>query len=688
MKKYFKRLIAVGFTLVLLCLAAIVVVTVVIDPNEYKENVAKLVREKTGREVSFEGDIELEFFPYIGFGVGPVAMGNAPGFKDPEMIRINRAEISLRLLPLLSGKLVVGNVILDGLSVHLIKDSRGTTNWQDIAGGGEATPQAASSNGSTAEDTGNGLHFEDISIQGVEVTNANLVYTDEQNRSETSLSNLDLILGAIHGTKSFPFELGFDLVSDQPKLDIRPTLSGEVRLDPTAGTIAMDYLVLTAPGMRAAGQIQASTRDEKTTFSGTLRLAETSLREVLDKLGLACPETSDPSVLQRFSATLRFAGTDDSVDVQLLTVKLDDTTLSAHAEVDHFAAPRIGVAARVDSIDMDRYLPPRRKSEPNDSEAPSTASSPSAAQQEPDLSALRHLALNARLDVQRLKVMNITAQNIRLEASAHDGVLTLSPLSLHLDEGLFEGRARLDATGRIPVWSAKGALQNLKLRPLLHDLLGKDVLSGVASADYELGGSGLTPENMKKSVCGDVSFAVRNGSVIGLDVAGMIRNGWNTLMGTDEQGTATDDFAFSSLTASALLQNGHLVNDDLAFDSPLVKASGAGWADLPENTTDYKAMVTVVGSLDGLEGEILETIRDAPLPLRVQGALDQPSIGLNMEAMAETFVAAGVETGLDILTDSLLESLDEESSAEKVSADAPDEYSDEDGAFDLLDDLF
>jgi AsmA protein len=400
---------------------------------------------------------------------------------------------------------------------------------------------------------------------------------------------------------------------------------------------------------------------------------------VLEKLGVALPETSDPSVLERFSAALQFDGTNDSLQMNSLVARLDDTSLSAQGVVSHFAAPRISLAARADAVDVDRYLPPRKEQgAESETERASDATQSARPAQEPDLGALRSLALDARLEVGGLKVRNVKAYDIRIDLNIHDGSLVVSPLSLALYGGQFEGRATLDANGPDAVWTGAGSLKGLDTRPLLHDLLGKDVLSGTAAVDCNLSGSGLTVGDVKKSVCGNVAFSLSDGSVIGVDVAKMIRDGLNQVTGEDADGGETGDFEYSRLSASATLKNGHLENDDLELDSPLVEASGAGWADLPGNTTDYKAMVTVVGSLDGLEGEILETVQGVPLPLHVNGVLDQPSVGLDKDAVGKLLVTAGVSTGLDILVDGLLG--DGDSSLDEDAAYDSDEYVDQDNS--------
>ena len=85
-----------------------VAVSLLFDPNDYKDQIAAAVEERTGRTLTLEGDLELSVFPWLKIGVGPAALSNAPGFGDASFARIEGAALSLQVLPLLTGKVAIG----------------------------------------------------------------------------------------------------------------------------------------------------------------------------------------------------------------------------------------------------------------------------------------------------------------------------------------------------------------------------------------------------------------------------------------------------------------------------------------------------------------------------------------------------------------------------------------------------
>jgi hypothetical protein len=57
--------------LLLLIVAAAVILPMVVDPNDFKDEISQAVESKTGRVLAIEGDIGLSVFPWLGLAIGP-----------------------------------------------------------------------------------------------------------------------------------------------------------------------------------------------------------------------------------------------------------------------------------------------------------------------------------------------------------------------------------------------------------------------------------------------------------------------------------------------------------------------------------------------------------------------------------------------------------------------------------------
>ena len=595
-------------------------------PTDYKEEIAQAVKDNTGRELVFEGDIGFNFFPWLGLRVGAMALGNAPGFTPDEMVRINKAQASIQILPLLTGEVKVGMVVLDGLTVNLAKNKKGVTNWDDLTkgGGGEQKPKNRTTRPSswTRRIRTRPPSLRPCPLRAWRSLTPMCSTTTSRPGKKTAVNNLGLIVGEIGSGERFPFELAFDLKLDDPKIDTRPTLAGFATLDQSAGTIDISELKLTALNLALNGKLFARFKDQ-VSYSGELSLAEMSVKQLMQELGMEPLETADEKALEAVSADITLNGTDTSVQLENMTVKLDDTTITAEGVVRNFDKPAISVTLNVDDIDADRYMPPKSESESGQPAEPAAEPASQEPAQEPDLSALKELDLISKLTVGKLKVMNLTITDILAEATAKNGVLAAKPVSLKLYDGTYDGEGKLEVNSKLATWSAKGKVDGVQAGPLLKDLTGKAHLEGTSVVNYNLHGFGLTPDNIKRSITGTASFAFTDGAINGVNVAKMIRDGWNKLKGKPAGPDEPKKTDFAELLGSATLDEGHIVNKDLLMKSPLLRLVGEGWANLPGNNVDYLATVTVVGTLKGQDGESLDDLKGIALPVRIKGDLGQ-----------------------------------------------------------------
>src|SRR5690606_27850105 len=82
MARVLKWILIAAAALVVLLIAAVVAVVVLVDPNDYKDQIAQAVEQQTGRTLTIEGDLDLTFFPWLGLKLGRAQLSDAPGFGD------------------------------------------------------------------------------------------------------------------------------------------------------------------------------------------------------------------------------------------------------------------------------------------------------------------------------------------------------------------------------------------------------------------------------------------------------------------------------------------------------------------------------------------------------------------------------------------------------------------------------
>ena len=130
--KVVKWVLWIVVALIIVVVGAIAFIAMTVDPNEYKPDLIKMVKDHTGRTLTISGDIELKFYPKIGAAVQGVTL-SAPN-SDQRFAQVDEARVALALLPLLSKQFIVDEVTLTGLEADLVKYKDGSTNFDDLLG--------------------------------------------------------------------------------------------------------------------------------------------------------------------------------------------------------------------------------------------------------------------------------------------------------------------------------------------------------------------------------------------------------------------------------------------------------------------------------------------------------------------------------------------------------------------------
>ena len=122
-------LLGIG-VLVLLFGAVFAYLVATFDPNAYKPEIIKLVKEKKDRTLKLDGAIRLSFWPNIGAELGKVSLSE---FKsEKEFAAVENARVSLKLMPLFSKQAVVDEVTIKGARATVVRFKDGKMNIDDL----------------------------------------------------------------------------------------------------------------------------------------------------------------------------------------------------------------------------------------------------------------------------------------------------------------------------------------------------------------------------------------------------------------------------------------------------------------------------------------------------------------------------------------------------------------------------
>ncbi|GAA0701138.1 AsmA family protein [Marinobacterium maritimum] len=662
------KLIAIALLVIVLLLAgAVAAVTTLIDPNDYKDEIRDAALDKAGIELQIDGDIGWSFFPWLALELNRVGVGYP---NKPTLGQLTRAEVSVSIPALIGGELQMNRLLVDGLTLALVQDSQGDNNWSPTtksAAGSEQPSASASDEGSAPKGAALALD-----IEAIKVRNAALTFTDQASNSRIELSELNLTSGQISSGNAFPLQLGFALrqfAADQLQLSSRVDLESEVTLDLAANRYQLAGLSTTldliegaslpaALKLALAADLDARLNDQQIdirklqikadplTLNGELSLSNFNqpqlsgqlssntfnLKQLLTTLGQSAPETADNNALTALAFSTTLGGPAGIVQLKPLSLQLDDTQLNGEASL-ALDSQRIALQLKGNTLDADRYLPPKAeaaaKSEGGTAKAGSTSTKAQGWPKDEiiPLEPLRALNLSAELDLDSLKISGIQLDKPGLSVAASNGLIKLTRFNTSVFDGQVSTTAQLDARKAPLRISVAPRVTGVQIGNALQTLADTDVVAGKLDSRADISMSGQSVHAWVNSLNGSASVQMAEGLIKGIDAAQSMCQGINNLSAlwiNAEQVDKTTPFA--DLNTSFNMRNGVVSNNDLTAKLDAMSVAGRGTINLPQQSLDYRVGMTLEGNLFNESCSVNNRLEGVEVPVNCKGGFyDEPA---------------------------------------------------------------
>jgi AsmA protein len=607
MPRLIRKIIKLCFTVIAVAVVFVVVIAVVFiatfDANQYKQDLSELVRESTGRDLQFHGDVGLTFYPALGMELGALSLSNATGFGTEPMVKVNKVSISVDVGSIIALSPEIDELILDGLKINLQKNGKGITNWDDLTKASAAqssTAQSSSTGSASSTDTPNSEPTKiSGAFGGLNITNAQLSWVDAQAGAEYQVQNLNIKTGRI--TPNAPFDLQMQVAlesKDEIKTDI--DLAAQIQYSFEQGQLNLSDLAMNISAIGEPlplGKIQVGIASESIALNPHKR----------------------------------------SVSLKGLVLTLDDNKITGDVTVSDYAQPALNFKLASDNLDIDALLgTPSVQPGP----APATeqeAQVLDAAPQDIPISLpmdlLRTIRVEGQLAVKQLKMQNMLIRDIDVGISTNSGVVNLDPLKLNLYDGSVSGQVRLDARADLPKYRVNTTLQGVQVGKLLADFMGEDRISGALHADFSVVTQGEWLSELKENSNGDVKLAFKDGALNGFNIRYLIDKAKAKLKGDAAPSAQQRKTDFASLTLSGVIKNGIFMSNDLNLEAPFMRVGGEGQADLNHNTVNYLVNAKLVETTKGQDGGEADSLSGLLIPVRIDGPFTNLNIDVQLDDM-------------------------------------------------------
>jgi AsmA protein len=220
--------------------------------------------------------------------------------------------------------------------------------------------------------------------------------------------------------------------------------------------------------------------------------------------------------------------------------------------------------------------------------------------------------------------------------------------------GQYRGSVQIDATQAVPRLNMDQRLTAVDFTPLLKDLYKTERVAGKGTATIKVNGTGRDSAALVKSLAGTMDFNVADGAFLGTDLVYEIRRAQALLKQQPIPArTGPERTAFNALHASGVIQNGILTNKDLEIAAPVLKVTGQGTVDLPQQSLNYRLSASILKATDDTSKDLLGTA----IPVLVTGPLSSPSIRPDIEGLVREKAKQKIDEQKDKLEQKLRDKL-------------------------------
>jgi AsmA protein len=548
--------------LIVLLIAGFFALRVILPPEKLRAMVLPRVEQALGQRVEV-GSFQLAIWGGFGVAVEDVRLGNRPGYGDEHMLTLDRLVLRIPLRPLLRRQLEIRRVALVGPRVFAEKSAEGQLN---VAGLGQRlSPAEEELRPERAKPTQPVALPIPITLESFSIEKGFVRYSDVEagltaeiegihHRArltmDPALENVrlqgDLAANGVHlTTAALPTPLpSFDLqISHRAKMDMTRSMLTLESVDITAlgaklsvkGTVedfeapflhlqtdlvtSLASLVL-KEGVELTGTLTSDIRVEGPALDPEqIQLLGTV---AIDRLNLRTPEMPVP--LKDVTGQIILKGQD--VEIPAVSGSLGSSTLNLRAAIARaipFAAtggkavPEITFDLRCPHLVVDEFLP-----DPDVQTGASAGSGPTAADSSPPpIPPIPAMAGTGTVVVERITAMKLEARDFIAKIEMLENQLRVSEFSGDIYSGNLHGDASVELHGPARV-RMSGSVHADQVQ-------ANDFVSALTSFDDHLFGqldltgtfdaTGLTPEEIRRTLTGDGHVSVAQGRLVNWDLA-------------------------------------------------------------------------------------------------------------------------------------------------------------------------
>ncbi len=536
-------------SLILILLATIIALPFLVPLDSYRDDVLRFVEQKTGREVTINGPLELKLLPEVKLQLNDVTVKNPEGFISPHLAKIGTLDLNIALWPLFEKKVEVHELTINEGDFYLEEAIGGKKNWEFTVM--EMTKTAAGASQSNAPQFA-------LNVDAINVVNTRISYLKP-------------------GQKFTSEKLNLDYSNNRSKLNVLLNFAGanyqiDVQTDNTMSLFS----------------------DAATPLSGSVKssLVKANLNGVLNGLNVSSG-VFDPSVAGELQATItgigqvnsrKFSANQKQANLEMLTITTQkDISASGSLKVDYSGSkPLVNTTLTIPSLNLDALTGGNKSASNFVLPLVSNAYADEGWSRAPiDFSALNMLNADANVTVNDLITSGYVFSNFKTTLALRNGNLTIPNFSTGLLGGNLAGSGAADSRG---TWNLRAKITDMPFQNLAKQFTDKVAVTGNTNLNISLKSNGNSVYDYVNRLSGGGDMIINNGVVSGYSLPTLFAK-TGTALGVVESNDGVKT-PFDNITLDFSMDGGVMRLREGSLRAPSLKAGTTGTINLGAKSLD------------------------------------------------------------------------------------------------------
>lgn len=593
-----KKILVTLLILILLTAIGIVSLIVFVDPNNYRGFISDTVKDKTGYELTIDGNLRWHIWPQISILTDSVKLSDIDAKKP--ILTADNMRLDVELFPLFSKKLEVKNVFIKSAIINITDDSKGQVYKHKA----EQLPSANESQTTQTNQQKDSSKWA-FTLNKLEVSDSTIVLQNKDDFINFRNINLAIIQKA---DKKIAIDVKGNIDRNQQNFSYVADADVDLTLFPEKAVIDLKKFDYTYKG------IALPTKELKGNLKGVINYQHNSKQLTSKDLSFSVNENY-------FSGA--FNANFDKKPYIDLTVTSNELNLTPFLEKDKKTNENITIQ-----------------------QTPPVVSNVTKVDNE--LSFLNSFNAKAKLDIKKLNINKMILNDIDVALTNNDGVATFQNISFDFAKGHIAATGMANGKQKYTQIKLIPKVTNIDLNTFFNQMETPNDLEGLFNASGDIEVNTLSGNKLLESLKGNLSINVTNAKLNKININNIIENAatkyTKDISSTENMKNYTE---FSKTSTDAYLNKGNLELTTLNALSPTLEViDGSGRVGMTQKDLDINMNIKILGGWNGKSNTIAK-LQKLVIPLRIYGQFSKLHYQLDIGQVIK-----------DLFNDKLQESLD------------------------------